>query len=90
MIMANIKAVRKPVNGTQALGGSLQFESSVVPEQPRAAYANGVFTEVTLEKQPKATNLRVGGRRVTWHGAPLKDLSGLIVPQTMRAAASAF
>ena len=70
MMTANIKAVRKLVNGTPALGDSLQFESNVVPEQLRAAYANGVFTELTLEKPPKAINLRVGGERVTWHGSP--------------------
>ena len=33
---------------------------------------------MTLEKPPEATNLRVGGERVTWHGAPLDDLSDLI------------
>ena len=78
MMTANIKAVRKLVNGTPALGDSLQFESSIVPEQLRTAYANGVFREVTLEKPPKAINLRVGGERVTWHGVPLDDLSDLI------------
>jgi len=82
MMMASTKAVRKLVNGTPALGDSLQFESNVMPEQLRTAYANGVFREATFEKPSEAINLRVGGERVTWHGVPLDDLSDLIESDT--------
>ena len=41
MMTAGIKAVRKHANGKAALGGSLQFEGNVVPEQLQAAYEKG-------------------------------------------------
>ena len=82
MMTVSINAVRKLVNGTPALGDSLQFEYNIVPEHLKTAYKNKVFSEVTLEKPPKAVNLCVGGEHVTWHGVPLDDLSNLIESDT--------
>ena len=82
LLSKNIKAVRKLVNGTPALGDSLQFENNVVPEQLKTAYEKGTFSIITLEKPPKAINLLVGGKHLTWHGVPLDDLSELIESDT--------
>ena len=82
LLSANIKAGRKLVNGTPALGDSLQYENNVVPEQLTTAYENDTFSVVTLEKPPKAINLLVGGKHLTWHGVPLDDLSELIESDT--------
>ena len=49
-----------------------------MPEQLTTAYENDTFSVLTLEKPPKAINLLVGGKHLTWHGVPLDDLSELI------------
>jgi hypothetical protein len=79
----NINSVRGLVNGSMALQDSLDFGERPLPQELRRAYADGGYCLVTLPDAPAAVNVRVGctpDHPYLWHGVPLPDLTGKLVP----------